>query len=202
MVEDADPVPRELAEAAFVGEDGAIQLDRRTLADAAPRAAARLLAVAVTCAGGQASPPRGRRLAALSERLRGDDAFTATLGGAKVSAGAQIVIVREPGRSGLEQLRVGAGQCGVWDGRFEVSAGDRPVVIQALGGRFKALSDKALRALHAIEAPRRPVLPLLERADRPPTCPILAEASDVCVKPLVPARFWAACGTILKEAAT
>jgi len=200
-----DHAVSELARAAVIGADGAIVFDRVRLAAAPHAAIVRVFAAALTCAGGQARPPRGRRLEALIGRIAASESFTATLGGAKMVAGAQITIARDAGearRGGLAPLALNEHQTGVWDGRFEINAGDAPVVVGLLAGRTKALSDKALRALRTLPAARRPALPLIDCGLAPPTCPILAEVLHVTVKPLVPARFLAACGVILKEAAT
>jgi tRNA(Ile)-lysidine synthase len=195
----------DLAGSAAIGDDGAIVFERSRL-QASPRAAVhRAVAAALTCAGGHAGPPRGRRLDALTGRLLGGDAFTATLGGAKIIAGDRILIVRDAGearRGGLAPLVLEPHATGVWDGRFVATAGDRPVIVRALAGRAKTLPDKALREVRRLDAARRPALPLVECDLRALTCPILAETRHVEMKPLVPARFLAACGTILKEAAT
>jgi tRNA(Ile)-lysidine synthase len=58
------------------------------------------VAAACLCAAGTAQPPRGERLRRLVDRIRGGEAFTATLAGARVEAAGDIVsFFREPGEA-------------------------------------------------------------------------------------------------------
>jgi tRNA(Ile)-lysidine synthase len=198
-------LPRALAGSAIMGEDGAIVFDRRLLRGASPRAANRVIGAALTCAGGRTGPPRGRRLEALTDRLRSDEALVATLAGTKVIADVQVTIVRDAGeakRGGLSPVSLAARETGVWDGRFEVTAGQTPLTARALAGRTKTMPDSMLSLLRGVDPARRPSLPLVEIDGLPPTCPILARTDGVWIKPLVRDRFLAACGMIVKEAKT
>jgi tRNA(Ile)-lysidine synthase len=91
------------------------------------------------------------RLAKLEQlALRMSDARFkgATLSGAAlvrrgdISDGAEFLIFREPGRSGLPELVLAPGEAAVWDGRFRVALAPEaaaPVSVRALGG--KGFSD-------------------------------------------------------------
>jgi len=83
----------------------------------------------------------------LARRLQGDEAFVATLAGARIEAEpGDVRFLREPGeaaRGGLAPLRLRAGETGVWDGRFEVTA-QCDVEVRALG-RTAAPDAKAAK---------------------------------------------------------
>lgn len=139
---------------------GGLVLDRAELS-IAPNAH-RLLSAALLCASGQRRPPRGRSVFALLARLGEPAEVTATLAGARLHAGpGTILLTRDPGRSGLPQLSVAAGERIVWDGRFEVVAGEAGVV-RAAGGVAGRLSRPDKAALRAMRPPCRPTLPALE----------------------------------------
>ena len=138
-------------------------------------------------------------------RLLGVEAFSATLSGAKLIAGDQVLIVRDAGearRGGLKPLALEPGQTGVWDGRFEITAGPAPLTVRVLSGRAKALPKDQQARLRSLDAAARPALPILDLGDGRLTCPILAEPAPARVRPLIAARLRAACGVILKEPAT
>jgi tRNA(Ile)-lysidine synthase len=145
---------------------GALQIARAALLEADPAARARFVSVACLCAAGTDRPPGREKVERLVARLIGDDAFTASLSGARISVdGMDISFRREPGevaRGGLAPLALRAGETGVWDGRFEISTG-RAVEIEALrrttlpvatdGGELEAVSliyDRLLAACGAI----------------------------------------------------
>src|SRR6185312_8110053 len=117
---------------------GGAVLDRKGLLRAEPGHAVRLLQIAAACVAGAERLSRPARAGGLLTRLTAGDGFTATLGGARIEAGPdEVVLEREAGeaaRGGLRPLVLEAGTPMVWDGRFEISA-DRPgLVVEALRG--------------------------------------------------------------------
>jgi tRNA(Ile)-lysidine synthase len=120
------PDVRTLALACNPGAAGTLAIARAELRAADSAAIARFAAIAGLCAAGTARPPAGARTASLAERLAGDETFVTTLAGARIEAGAgEVRFRREPGeaaRGGLLPLSLKAGQTGVWDGRFEITA--------------------------------------------------------------------------------
>jgi len=175
----APPAPpasaRTLAQACRPDAQGGFEIDRTTLRAAVPGARARFVSVAALSAAGTTRPPAGARVRSLAERLAGNEAFIATLAGARVAADAGAVrFRREPGeaaRGGLAPLRLAAGETAVWDGRFEVSA-TAPVKVQAV---------------------RRTTLPAAVGEDGKPAV--------VAVRPLTHERLLAACGAVAREPA-
>jgi tRNA(Ile)-lysidine synthase len=147
---------------------GAIRLPRA--------AAAASLAAALLCAAGTERPPRGERLARLVQRARAGEAFTATLAGARVEAGTDLLVCRDAGetaRGGLAPLDLAPGETGVWDGRWAITAGARPLRVEPLKGRAGALSPADRARLSTIDAAARPALPLLRPEGGLPRCPAL-----------------------------
>jgi tRNA(Ile)-lysidine synthase len=126
---------RTLALACIDDAQAGIVIARADLQAAAPDARARFVAAGCLCAAGTDRPPSRKKAERLSERLAGGEDFTATLAGARVTAnGATLSFQREPGeaaRGGLQPLRLAAGETGVWDGRFEITA-HKAVEVQAL----------------------------------------------------------------------
>jgi tRNA(Ile)-lysidine synthase len=173
---------------------GAIRLPRDV--------AAAHLAAALLCAAGTDRPPRGERLERLVQRVRSGEAFAATLGGARIEAGDDILICRDAGetaRGGLAPLELAPGQTGVWDGRWEVTAGDAPLTVTALKGRAASLSATDRAQLAAIPASARPALPLILS---PLDGPDLASEGGGRARLLVLDRFKAAVGLIDQESVT
>ena len=118
---------------------------------------------ACLCAAGTDRPPTGSRAPRLSERLAGRDGFTASLAGARIEAdNADVRFLREPGeaaRGGLQPLNLSAGETGVWDGRFEITA-DRPMQIRAAAGLRGQLSPADQHALASLPARARDGVPV------------------------------------------
>jgi tRNA(Ile)-lysidine synthase len=112
------------------------EIARAALRDADPEALGRFVSVACLCAAGTTRPPGREKVRRLSARLAGDGEVAATLAGARIEAdAAQVRFRREPGesaRGGLAPLALQAGETGVWDGRFEVTA-RQAVVVRASG---------------------------------------------------------------------
>ena len=181
---------------------GGLVLPRQALREAAPEVARAFVGVAALCAAGSPRPPRGDRLARLTEGLRGPAPVIATLAGARIEADADTVSWRrEPGefrRIGPPSLHLAADQRAVWDGRFELCV-DRRVEILPLAGRAGALTRTAREALRRLPASARGTLPAAVAAEGV-TCPLLTPEPGVEVTDLVLTRLRAACGLIVREA--
>ena len=168
------------------------------------------LAAALLCAAGTERPPRGRRLLRLVERLRSGETFAATLAGARIEAGADVLVCRDAGeiaRGGLAPLDLGPGETGVWDGRWEITAGAVPLAVAPLRGRASGLSPVQRARLANVPPAARPSLPLLLRhgaapAPAPLDGPDLAAEGGGRARPLVLDRFEAAIGLRDQESVT
>ena len=148
---------------------GGVTLDRTGLARVERGQAVRLLQIAAVCASGAERLSRPARAEGLLARLKAGDEFVATLGGARIEAGAERVAVeREAGeaaRGGLRPLVLAAGAPAVWDGRFEFAADRAGVVVEALRGQASRLEPEDRAALKAVPAAARPALPVWRRPD-------------------------------------
>lgn len=173
--------------------------------------AAAHLAAACLCAAGTERPPRGERLERLVARLRSGEVFTATLAGARVEAdGDTVRVCRDAGetaRGGLAALTLSLGETGVWDGRYEITAGASPITVRPLKGLAAGLPRDQREALKAVPSAARPALPALVDATGAATCPVLvgpslAMTNIECVGPLFLDRFRAATGFIDQECVT
>ena len=174
-------------------------------------AAAAHLAAACLCAAGTDRPPRGERLERLVARLRSGERFTATLAGARIEANPDAVRFHrdagESARGGLADMALSPGETGVWDGRYEISAGSAPITVRALKGLAATLSKAEQAALKAAPAAARPALPALVSASGAVSCPILGGPTfAVCdgarIGALFLDRFRAATGLIDQECVT
>ena len=183
------------------GPGGFLRIDRSVLQLARPGAARRVLSAALLSVGGGERPPRGERLDRLMTQIAGDGAFCATLAGAKVVAGEELLILREAGRGRLAPVRLVPDAATVWDGRFEFTARTTGSSVHNLAGHMADLDRGQRRTLRTVPAPARPGLPVVIDDDGQLTCPILADQPSVDVRSLVAARFLSACGAISKEPA-
>jgi tRNA(Ile)-lysidine synthase len=198
----SEPTPLSPPPSFSVDPSGVIRLPRD--------AAAAPLAAALLCAAGTERPPRGERLERLVQRLRGGEAFTATLAGARIEAGDEVLICRDAGetaRGGLAPLALSPGEMGVWDGRWEVTAGAVPLTVVALKGSASSLSPDQRARLASIPASARPSLPLFLRhgaapAPAPLDGPDLAAEGGARARSLVLGRFKAATGLCDQESVT
>lgn len=163
-----------------------------------PRAVSgRTLAAALLSVSGGTTPPRGPRLAALHVRLTSGADFVATLGGARVQAtGDALLINREPGRRGLPDLVLPPNASVVWDGRFQIPTPGPGWRVGALKGRMAVLGPSDRAVVKTLPASARPFLPVLFRDED--ARPVLAwrAAETRC---LVAARLLAAAGGIGHE---
>lgn len=193
----------ELAKAATAGPAGDLLVARDRLSAAPPAIARRLLSAALVCVGGGDSPPRRERLDALIARLSGADPLVATLAGARVSAAADVHVVRETGvyrRHGAPELRLDPGETGVWDGRYEVrNEGTASCAIRPLAGLAARLPKAERERLASTPAAVRGAMPTAVDSDGAVTCPNLAVHGSLMASSLVAERFYAACGAISQE---
>nr|WP_280636479.1 tRNA lysidine(34) synthetase TilS [Brevundimonas sp. A19_0] len=168
----------------------------------APRAlSGEALAFALVVAGGGDRLPRGRRLAALRDRLASGQDFEAGLVGARLMAGADsIMIVRETGnyrRTGEPRVPLVPGRDTVWDGRFALMSAEAGWTVVPLAGRTARLEAEDHALVRALPAAVRPGLPVLVRDDG--TGPVLAQ-SRVRVEALAEERLALGLGQIVHEA--
>ena len=201
---------RALAQACRATPWGGVEIDRAALLAATAPEALRLLQIALACAAGVERLPRPARAGALLARLAVGEAFVATLGGARVTAGRTVVIGREAGealRGGLEAVDLPEGRPAVWDGRFEIEipgAGWSALALRGLASRLPP-ADRVV--VDAIPAWARPSMPVLLRSDQPSAPPRLAlEGADAHIdaiglrcRALVRERFLGAAGLVKDE---
>ena len=160
------PSPRVLALACRAEDSAGLEIDRDAITAAAPDAAARFVSAACLCAAGTDRPPARGKVARLLSQLAAGAPFVATLAGARIEADDRVIrFRREPGeaaRGGLAALSLQAGETGVWDGRFEITAaravevrawpGKAAPALEADDGRVLSLvHDRLLAACGAVE---------------------------------------------------
>jgi tRNA(Ile)-lysidine synthase len=188
-----------------LGDLGAIAFNADVF-DALPDAVARhRLAAAAVSAGGSDRLPRRDSLDRLRRDLIMDRA--ATLCGARIQrSGGRITIVREAGE--LERRRPDpvcavAGHPLMWDGRFEILAGQETTIRPSAQVRA-SLSDADRDALLALPAALRGALPVVIAGKAAPVLPIPlhadgASTSGIKLACWVMPRFLAACGVFARE---
>lgn len=185
-----------------VGETPSLTLDRQALRDGSFEAARALTGAACLSGAGTSRPPRRDRLDRLTEALRGEAAVVATLGGARIEADDMMVRwLREAGeiaRSGAGELILAAGETGVWDGRFEITAA-RPMTLRPLAGHASKLTLAARGALAAWPPAARGGLPAV--IGDSVACPVIETLDGLSLRSLVLERLQAACGLIEREPA-
>jgi tRNA(Ile)-lysidine synthase len=191
-----EPAAAGLALAVRMDESGGFALPRRSLRDAEPAAARRFTAVACLCAAGTDRAPARARTQRLADRLRDVETFAASLAGARIEADEnEVRVMREPGeasRGGLAAIRLEAEQTTVWDGRFEITAGDRPTEVRALAGLASQLDAHDRGYLTRLPPKARATLPVLIDATGALTRPVV-------IRPLTEERLLIACGAIDRE---
>jgi tRNA(Ile)-lysidine synthase len=194
----------DLTEAVRVSPWGAIELDRRALRASAEPQALRLLQIALACASGGSGVPRAD---ALLRRLRGPQAFTAGLSGARILAGEAVRLTREAGeaaRGGLAPIHLEPGRDAIWDGRWAVRTDEAGMRVQALSGLAAQLSVGDAALLRGVPASDRPSLPVLRDATGAVHLAKTRSSDNmmdgaVDVYGLVQPRVRAACGLIVRE---
>jgi tRNA(Ile)-lysidine synthase len=155
--------------------------------------------MACVCAGGGDRLPRNGRVEALLGRLAADAAVVATLAGARIEAGREIVISRDPGRVPSAGAVLDPADLQVWDGRFEIGPGPATAELKPLRGLARRLPSAERRGLLDLPAALRPSLPVMLLNDGRVSCPLLAEQPVAAVRCLVRGRFAAAAGWIASE---
>jgi tRNA(Ile)-lysidine synthase len=147
------------------------------------------LAHALVAVAGHDRLPRGRRLAALLARMRQGEG--GTLAGARVEPWrAGWLLTRERGRGPGAHLALAAGETGLFEGVFEITAHDRPITVARAGGHLRALLPEDRGALQAYAPSIRAALPV---AIGLAEAPVLAW-HRASVQPLVPLRLTLAAG--------
>ncbi|MEO8812770.1 MAG: ATP-binding protein, partial [Caulobacteraceae bacterium] len=188
-----------------VGAGGDIGLSREDLAAAEPRDARRALGTAVLCAAGTDAPPDRAALDRLLRSLAGDEPFVASLAGARIRLDGPLVrVAREAGalrRAGARPVDLPPGSAVVWDGRFAIEARKPGLAVTALSGLAGQLPRDQARALRRLPADARGALPAIVDAAGAVVCPLMGDAPAVRLRPLIEARFVAACGWVRHEAA-
>jgi tRNA(Ile)-lysidine synthase len=191
---------------------GGAVLEREGLMRAERGEARRLLQVAAACVSGAEQLSRPGRADGLLARLEAGEAFVASLGGARIEAEAdRVVLEREAGeaaRGGLAPLTLDAGVAMVWDGRFEIAADRAGLIVEALRGQGARLDRRDRSALAGVPAAARPGLPLWRNLDDDAARPRLAlaradahiEHNDVRCRALCEERLAAAAGVVTTEA--
>ena len=161
----------------------------------------RALAFGLVVAGGGVRPPRGDRLARLSERIEAGEDFTAGLVRARLLAEAGgLMLVRETGdyrRQGEPVMDLTPGVETVWDGRFAVTVDAPGWRVAPLAGRAARLGREDRAVVAGLPAAVRPGLPVLIRDDE--TGPVLAQ-SGARVEALAACRLALGLGQVRHEA--
>jgi len=194
-----------LAQAVRASRFGELTIARAALRQADAAAVQAFVAAACICASGQATPPRGERAARQALALLGEAAVRATLAGARVVADAhEALFCREPGeaaRGGLAPMILLPGRAVVWDGRFEIVAAARGLVVRPLAGVAAKLPHAERRDLLRLRSDLRGALPVLQDAAGALSCPLLAAPGGAAVRSLSQARLEAALGLVQREQA-
>lgn len=139
--------------------DGAFaSFDVQAFAAAPQEVRLRLIARLIAAFGGQATPARLSKLEALVQRMSGPAFAAATIGGTIVSRhGDEVRVFREPGRSGLPEIRLAPGETAIWDRRFRVAASaavEGQVSVRGLGGSAFAALRRQLEGAGALPPAR------------------------------------------------
>lgn len=193
-------LPYLLDDANDLSDFGMIAFDEAVFWSLPEAIARRRLAAAVVSAGGGDRLPRRESLENLRYAL--EQGETATLCGARVqSSGGHIEIVREAGeleRRAVSPLWVPAGQTAMWDGRFEITV-SRAVTLYPSAHVRAGLPDNDRKALHALPAALRPVLPAVIPDGEGAVLPVSTESGGTEFACWVMPRFLAACGVFACE---
>jgi tRNA(Ile)-lysidine synthase len=163
----------------------------------------RLVGALALCAAGGSRPPPAEALGRLVQRLQGAETFAATLAGARIEAGPDMVrFCREPGeraRGGLVAYDAPL-QASVFDGRFEIVAAETGWRIAPLAGLRSQLPRAERAALRALPSAVRAALPAAISPAGGVTCAILSESGPIRAYPLGLTRLLAALGHVSDEA--
>jgi tRNA(Ile)-lysidine synthase len=118
----AERVTDDFASAHLTRDDfGIVRLSRSAFVQAEAEIAIRVLARAMAAASGNRSYALAR-IEALAARIASETRFASTLGGARLEARDNILLVyREAGRTGIAPVDLAPGRTHVWDGRFAIT---------------------------------------------------------------------------------
>lgn len=118
---------------------GFCQIDAAALREAPGEIALRAMGRVISAVGGGKVTLRLSKLEGLLEALHARTDTPLTLGGCRVVPGPdEILVLREPGRTGLDDMTLNPGECRLWDNRYRVSLACNfsiPVQVRALGRR-------------------------------------------------------------------
>ena len=158
------------------------------------------LSMTLLCAAGHDRLPRSERLAALADRLRTGDPFTATLAGARIEVSSDRGIIgREAGelkRKPVADIPLHPDTPAVWDGRYEITAREPGWTVTAAFGRLNRLSKADRAIVDTVAAWGRGALPVLIRDGS--DGPVLAWR-EARVRALAPRRLALALGETTQE---
>ncbi len=195
--EPVQPLPDAVIPTPFDGL-GLIRLDRDRLLGLPRKTALRILAAAAVSAGGRDRLPRRDSLDHAFDALR--TGGVVTLSGARIEGDMIVRDFGDIGRNGQPELRLEAGQEGVWDGRFTLQAA-RDAVVRPAGSVRPALKEHDRAALMTLPAALRPILPAVDFGQGPVLA--LPGSGDHCgtgpVRCLVLPRYLAATGSVTRE---
>ncbi len=150
-------------------------------------------------AGGGERLPRGEALDRLANRLEAGESFTATLAGARIEAGQEILVCRDAGRLAADPAPLPPGVPVIFDGRFELIVHQDGLRVQPLGGLLSRLEKRSRSLLGVFSPSARRTLPAVVFPDGMVSCPILAKNAWGSARSLVSGRLEAACGRIARE---
>ena len=162
------------------------------------------LGAMVVCASGSERPPRREALERLAGRLAAGEPNNATLGGARiVRASESLIFARETtdtrGRA-CRAVAPRAGECLVWDGRFEIRALEEGLAVSALRGHAARLDASERAKLSALRPEVRSAVPAVIDAQGAVVCPTVTPDPRIEVRHLVPGRMFGAIGMVDSEA--
>lgn len=145
-----------LSEHAETSEFGYGEIELASLRSAPEEIALRALSLMLETVRGLPAPYSLAGLERLTGQLRAGRGKALTLGGCRfILQNGSLMVVREPGRTGLEELVLEPGKAAVWDHRFHVSAPDcaaEPVTVRALGPQGFSRVRARLRRRLAVPA--------------------------------------------------
>ena len=158
-----------LARTVRIDPAGLALLDMASLLRAPREIGLRALAAVLTTVGGGDYPPRLARLRRLYDEFsRNGLGQGRTLGGCRVVAREDAVLVCREAAGLQDRVAIPPGGCAIWDRRFQVALpkkAPRGFTLGALGADRRGLPARARERLAAVPAAARPSLPVLRDKD-------------------------------------
>ncbi|WAC49562.1 tRNA lysidine(34) synthetase TilS [Asticcacaulis sp. SL142] len=190
-----------------LGWSGILTMEADYLLNLPQAAAHKVMAAAMVSAGGGARLPRSDSVAAIVSGLKRGEAGPFVLSGARlIWCENTILIGREPGdmtRRAVTPLTLAPDTADMWDGRFEVRAGTRPVTVMAVQGHKGALSEVDLAQYLQVPAGLRGALPVVKMGSETGNRLVLLSEPDnsdgVTLRSWVALRFLYALGQVANE---